>query len=146
MGSSALRGLAFAKPVIVVGEKGFSEVFSPETADMFLYSGMYGLGCGATGGERLAEQLLGLAKDCDRLAMLGPFGREFVERHFALERVCGQLHRFLTATATSRASRVVRLVETIRTSAVYMRERRFLCPSRDRRPVDAVTDSDTATG
>lgn len=35
MGSSALRALAFGKPLVVVGEHGFSQPFTPETAGVF---------------------------------------------------------------------------------------------------------------
>jgi glycosyltransferase involved in cell wall biosynthesis len=143
MGSSALRALAFAKPVIVVGGAGFSELFRPTTAARFLHGGMYGVGDGEAGGQRLAQQLLSLSGDHDRLATLGQFGRRFVEQHFALEAVCGQLHETLTAAVAAETSRVGRVLEAARTSAVYLRERRFLCPSRDRRPIDAVTDSGT---
>jgi hypothetical protein len=44
MGGSALRGMAFGKPVVIVGERGFSAPFTPETADFFYYNGIYGLG------------------------------------------------------------------------------------------------------
>ena len=33
------------------------------------------------------------------------------------------------------------LIDAVRTSAVYLRERRFLCPSRDKNPIDAVVDT-----
>ena len=46
MGTSTLRGLAFAKPGIVQGERGFATTFTPETSEMFLHQGMWGLGNG----------------------------------------------------------------------------------------------------
>ena len=42
MGGSALRGMAFEKPVIVVGEGGFSRIVTPESSQWFLYHGIYG--------------------------------------------------------------------------------------------------------
>jgi L-malate glycosyltransferase len=140
MGGSALRALAFAKPLIVVGERGFSKPFGPTTASDFLYSGMYGLGDGTTGGDRLAAQLAALPKDRLALETLGSFGRQFVEQHFALDTVCRQLHEILCAAATNRINVWRRLTEAARTSAVYLRERRFRYPSRDRHLSDAVVD------
>lgn len=141
MGSSALRGLAFGKSLIVVGEAGFSERFDPTTAEGFLHRGMYGLGDGTVGSDRLAAQLTGMPTDPESLRSLGRFGRRFVEEHFALDVVCARLHEVLRTAAAARAGRALRLLEAARTSAVYLRERRFLCPSRDKRPVDAVVDS-----
>lgn len=143
MGSSALRALAFGRPVVVVGEAGFSEVFSPTTADRFLRHGMYGFGEGSEGGVRLAQQLLALIRDRHALGELGQFGRRFVEEHFALETVGRQLHEYLSAAAATRAPALGRLAEAVRTSAVYLRERRFRYPSRDRKLLDAVVDVPT---
>ena len=47
MGGSALRGMAFAKAVIVVGERNFAEIFNQDTAERFYYRGIDGLGDGA---------------------------------------------------------------------------------------------------
>ena len=65
MGSSALRGMAFAKPVIVVGEAGFSAPFNAQTAQGFLYTGMYGIGDTPTDNQLLTQQLetLGIQSD-----------------------------------------------------------------------------------
>jgi glycosyltransferase involved in cell wall biosynthesis len=60
MGGSALRALAFARPLVVLGEDGFSEVFSPATADRFLWAGFYGTGGGDVGPGPLCAQLGGL--------------------------------------------------------------------------------------
>ncbi|WP_404517159.1 glycosyltransferase [Bradyrhizobium ottawaense] len=49
MGGSALRGLAFGKPLIVVGEDGFSELLTPATEPFFLQKGWYGKGPGSLG-------------------------------------------------------------------------------------------------
>jgi glycosyltransferase involved in cell wall biosynthesis len=86
MGSSALRGLAIGRPVVVQGEDGFSEVFDPSAVDLFLRQGFYGLGEGAVGAGRLADQLAGLLEDRKRREMLGAFGRKIVVERFSLER------------------------------------------------------------
>ncbi|HEX4703504.1 MAG TPA: glycosyltransferase, partial [Pseudonocardiaceae bacterium] len=86
MGGSALRAMAFGKPLIVVGERGFSELLTPETGPMFLRDGWYGLGPGSLGagvtGIRLAAtRLLG---DPALRAELGRYGRELVLTRFSL--------------------------------------------------------------
>lgn len=145
MGGSALRGMAFAKPVIVVGEAGFSAPFNAETAPQFLHTGMYGIGDGAAGNKLLTQQLADMVANRDWLATLGLFGRRFVESHFALEVVSQRLHEQLRRAIAEGVPRTRSLLDAVRTSAVYVRERRFLCPSRDKKPLDAVTDAATAT-
>lgn len=49
MGGSALRALAFGKPLIVVGEEGFSELLTPNSLSTFLRQGWYGKGPGSMG-------------------------------------------------------------------------------------------------
>lgn len=86
MGGSALRALAIGRPVIVQGEAAFSEVFEPATLELFLRQGFYGLGDGAAGENRLAEQLDGLLAKPGRRAELGCYGRQVVSERFSLER------------------------------------------------------------
>jgi glycosyltransferase involved in cell wall biosynthesis len=86
MGSSALRGLAIGRPLVVQGEAAFSEVFEPATLPTFLRQGFYGLADGAPGAERLAAQLAGLLGDPPRRRALGRFGREVVIERFSLKR------------------------------------------------------------
>ncbi|HEY4261667.1 MAG TPA: glycosyltransferase [Schlesneria sp.] len=86
MGSSALRALAFAKPLVVVGERGFSELLTPQTAPIFLANGWYGLGPGSlgegvTGMRRSLSTILGNAT---LRAELGKFGRDLVLDRFSL--------------------------------------------------------------
>lgn len=83
MGSSALRGLAFAKPVIVVGTNGYAELFTPETSGEFLVQGFWGLGEGE-GVERLTTGLQALLGDPELRRSLGDFGRRFVCERFSL--------------------------------------------------------------
>ena len=84
MGGSVLRGLAFAKPAVVLGEDGFSEVLDAASAPRFLWHGFYGLGDGELGPGRLACQLRGLLADAGRRAELGAFARELVTERFSL--------------------------------------------------------------
>lgn len=86
MGSSALRALAIGRPVVVQGEKAFSEVFEPATLDLFLRQGFYGLADDAPNVDRLADQINGLLANSERREALGRFGRQVVAERFSLER------------------------------------------------------------
>lgn len=91
MGSSALRALAIGRPLVVQGERGFSELFEPATLDLFLRQGFHGLGDGAPGADRLAGQIGGLLADPRRRAELGRFGRQVVAERFSLARAVAVL-------------------------------------------------------
>ncbi|MEU8266264.1 glycosyltransferase [Sphaerisporangium sp. NPDC049002] len=87
MGGSALRSLAFAKPLIVQGEHGFFELLTPETEKTFLGQGWYGLGDGReTGGPRLEALLRRLHAGPGLRHELGEYGRRLVVERFSLER------------------------------------------------------------
>lgn len=94
MGSSALRGMAFGKPAVIVGESGFSAAFTPDTAQSFLYRGMFGRGEGNPSNASLAADLGRLAKHPRQRSALGEFSREFVVRHFSLTTVAARLEEF----------------------------------------------------
>jgi glycosyltransferase involved in cell wall biosynthesis len=128
MGGSALRGMAFGKPVLIVGERGFSAPFTPETAASFYYRGMYGVGEDEPGNSRLVEDLRSLAEHPGRLPALGEFSREFVVEHFALDKVGARLESFLRTAANELPPLHVAAADGLRTAAVWMRERRFLPP------------------
>ncbi len=81
MGGSALRALAFAKPLIVQGERGFFEALTPETLPLFDWHGWYGVGDGsAFGRDRLLSALTPLLRDPELREERGRFGRDVVER------------------------------------------------------------------
>jgi glycosyltransferase involved in cell wall biosynthesis len=86
MGGSALRALSFGKPLVVVGERGFSELLTERTAPKFLAEGWYGLGPGSRGegttGMRRAMSAV-LADPALRTE-LGAYGRELVLNRFSL--------------------------------------------------------------
>lgn len=85
MGGSALRALAFGRPLVVQGERGFWEPLTPQSQERFLHQGWYGIGPGAGGTERLAEILRPLLLDADLRAQLGAFGRDLVVSRFSLQ-------------------------------------------------------------
>jgi glycosyltransferase involved in cell wall biosynthesis len=89
MGSSVLRGMAFGKPAIVVGEGGFAMPVNPDTVALFLEQGFYGVGSGDAerGASPLAAQLEAiLASSVDDRERLGGFGRALVESRYSLRR------------------------------------------------------------
>ncbi|MFG3056530.1 glycosyltransferase family 4 protein [Kitasatospora sp. NPDC048239] len=88
MGGSALRGLAFAKPVVVHGAAGYTAVHEPgPLVEPHASRCMYGFGSGERSPEALAGQLRPLLDDPDRRARLGAWGREWVVGRFSLDSV-----------------------------------------------------------
>jgi len=85
-GSSALRGMAFAKPLVVIGEEGFSELLTPDSMPTFLRQGWYGLGPGSlgTGVPSLRLALERLVSSPELRRELGLFGRRLAEERFSL--------------------------------------------------------------
>lgn len=110
MGSSALRGLAFAKPVIVVGTNGYAELFTPETSGEFLVQGFWGYGDG-DGMERLTTQLQGLLDDPVGREQIGLFGRSFACERFSLTRQAQALETVYKAALHSPPSAEARRSE-----------------------------------
>ena len=126
MGGSALRGMAFGKSVIIVGEQGFSAPFTPETAESFYYKGIYGLGNDSPGNARLVADIRGLAEHPAQRSALGQFSRQFVVRRFSMEVVCARLEEFCRGAVTKAPKLHVIVADGLRTAAVCLRERRFL--------------------
>ncbi len=86
MGGSALRALAFGKPLVVVGERGFSELLTARTAPVFLSDGWYGLGPGSYGEgvTGMSGALAAVCRDAALRDQLGAFGRDLVVTRFSL--------------------------------------------------------------
>jgi glycosyltransferase involved in cell wall biosynthesis len=87
MGGSALRGLAFGKPLVVVGEDGFSEPLTPESLSTFLSQGWYGRGAGSMGrGSGALREALGKLVDAPELRKsLSVSARQLVLDRFSLK-------------------------------------------------------------
>jgi glycosyltransferase involved in cell wall biosynthesis len=118
MGASALRGMAFMKPVVIVGERGFCAPFDPSTADAFYYKGIYGLGDGDPGNRRLFEIINDLVHNPERFDTLGRFSREFVVQHFAVETIAARLDAFMRQTISRPGKFHAAAVDGARTAAV----------------------------
>jgi glycosyltransferase involved in cell wall biosynthesis len=85
MGGSALRGMAFGKPLIVQGEAGFWKLCDEESAPSFLAAGWYGLGDGSPGDDQLRTALAPLLSSPAARRKLGDFGRGLVIGRFSLQ-------------------------------------------------------------
>ena len=126
MGTSALRGMAFAKPTLVVGERGFSSVFSAESLPRLYYTGLYGLGDGDPANGRLLKDITMLVEARHRWVELGSFCRRFVVEHFSLERNASRLLDVCCEAARESQPITAKVVDGLRTAALYARYRRFL--------------------
>jgi glycosyltransferase involved in cell wall biosynthesis len=131
MGGSALRGLSFAKPLVMIGERGFARLFTSETVPEFLQNGMFGIGQGDADNLEMAEAFTTLAQDPQMRLTLGAFGRDFVVAHHGLEAVSDGLAQFCRAAAIARPHLSQTVRDVCRTSYYYLRERRFRVASRD---------------
>ena len=101
MGGSALRGMAFGKPLIVQGERGYWRLLTPGSAPQFLHQGWYGLGRDAdgraAGAVRLEKILLDLLDDPAQQQELGSYGRTLVTSRFSLRQAAATAERCYTS-------------------------------------------------
>lgn len=118
MGGSALRAMAFAKPVVIVGGKGFAVAFTPETSDWFHYHGIYGVGDGSPKSAHSVEALRMLATSHAKRAALGAFSRNFVEAHFSIQAVAEQLNACCLAAVSRSVHPLPAVLDGLRTAAV----------------------------
>jgi glycosyltransferase involved in cell wall biosynthesis len=88
MGGSALRGLAFGKPLVVIGEQGFSEILTDDSLGLFLQRGWYGTGPGSLGAgvPALQRALEALIASPDLRRTLSGSSRQLVVDRFSLRR------------------------------------------------------------
>ena len=75
MGGSALRALAFSKPLIVQGERGFFELLTPRSLPTFEWQGWYGVGVEASRGAERFAAAVHEAWDINTRRELAIFGR-----------------------------------------------------------------------
>lgn len=104
MGGSALRALAFAKPLVVQGEGGFFEPLTEETLPVFLEQGFYGRASLDPGqaADRLVEHLVPLVRSEALRNQRGTWGRRLVEKHFGMASAALELERVYDAALTNR--------------------------------------------
>lgn len=141
MGGSALRSLAFAKPLIVQGESGFFETLTPATVDLFLAQGWYGVGDTAAADDadnRLTAMLRPLLDNAAERERLGAFGLDLVSSRFSLPRMAElqeQIYRDALAAPVPTARR---LQDAVRSGAglIDYKLRRRVARLRGRPAVD----------
>ncbi|MBU1336447.1 MAG: glycosyltransferase family 4 protein [Alphaproteobacteria bacterium] len=113
MGGSALRGLAFGKPLIVQGEAGFWKLCDLTTVSQFLEAGWYGLASGGDGSDALRSALEPLMDNPALRHSLGAFGRKLIVDRFSLESAARtQVSHYETAislSARAKATEIARV-------------------------------------
>ncbi|MFD9124126.1 glycosyltransferase family 4 protein [Kitasatospora sp. NPDC059571] len=94
MGGSALRGLAFGKPVVVHGAAGYTAIHRPgPLVEPHASRCMYGFGDGSRDPGVLAGQIRELLDDPALREELGRWGREWVVGRFSLAGVASAFER-----------------------------------------------------
>jgi glycosyltransferase involved in cell wall biosynthesis len=109
MGTSICRAMAFGAPAIVLGELGFSDLYTPDTADFFDANGFYALGDGSPRNDGLRAQILQLLDDPGLASRLGRFSLESVRRRYSVDVVAAELaerYRFLADAPVDRGREV----------------------------------------
>ncbi len=91
MGGSAIRALSFGKPLVVLGERGFSLPFDERTVEVFLGQGFYGIGNGDVPASQLTQQIRGFLDDPTRMKAAGLLGRRMAVERFSLEAASARL-------------------------------------------------------
>jgi glycosyltransferase involved in cell wall biosynthesis len=105
-GGSALRGMAFGKPLVVIGEEGFSELLTPESMPLFLRQGWYGLGSGSLGAgvPALHTALERLVRSAELRFELGLLGRRLTEQRFSLSHAAEAVENLYVSALRNPAS------------------------------------------
>lgn len=112
MGGSILRAMAFGKPVIIQGERGFWRLLDEDSLPEFLWQGWYGSGQGARfGASALEGELRRLAADGSLRRQLGEFSLSVVVQRFSLDAAARRQVQFYEGVLASDANRRQRASE-----------------------------------
>lgn len=117
MGSSVLKGMAFGKPVVVQGERGYWRRLDEETLTTFLDQGWYG--SGGAGVPELMTALEPLVRHPSLRTRLGVLGQRVVSERFSLTAAAQQLEQVYRGAAVSGRRSAVSLG---RTAAIVARD------------------------
>lgn len=143
MGGSALRAMAFGKPLVVQGESGFWCRLTETSLPRFRWTGWYGVGEGpGQGADRLREELRPLLASRDERARLGAFSREVVARSYSLEAATAAQLGVYAAAVGHGCGRKVSVREDARALAGLVRYKAIRLASRRR---GRATDDFNAT-
>jgi glycosyltransferase involved in cell wall biosynthesis len=91
MGGSAARGLAFAKPLIVPGERGWFQAFTPETSAYLFRQSFWNEQPVEDPEAMFLDALVPLLDDEGARVRLGEYGRKFAEQNFGLDEMSRRL-------------------------------------------------------
>lgn len=119
MGTSAQKGMAFGKPVVVQGERGYWETLTPATLPTYLRQNFYGTGDGGDGASRLATILTDLASDRSRWPELGAFGRSTALSVFSNDTAAEQVVAICAQVAARREPAGRRVTAVLRASGWF---------------------------
>ncbi|MFB7891638.1 hypothetical protein ACFC1I_05520 [Microbacterium sp. NPDC056044] len=101
MGGSAARSLSFAKPLVVQGEAGWSQLFEESTAPSLARNSYWSPDPDPSPRARLTGILQPLIADQAWRSELGAFGRRFAIERFGLTAMAAKLAGFYRESATS---------------------------------------------
>lgn len=113
MGGSALRGMAFGKPTVVLGEGGFARLFDEQSATAFLRHGFYGVDRQEAPSE-LPGILDALVGDSALRERVGRLSYETVRERFSLDAMADRLDAlYKTAPVPRRWPALLDLARTV---------------------------------
>lgn len=115
MGSSAIKGMAHSKPLVVHGEAGFWQLMDESTVYGFLHDGWYGHG--GAGARDLTDALTRLAESRVLRQHLGTLGHEVVVERYDFRSAAAHLAAIYEDTVHQRCSRST-MVRSLARSAV----------------------------
>ena len=101
MGSSAARGLSFGKPLVVIGEYGVPELFTPMSSLSIFHRSFWNERRPSRETEAIEDLLQPLVQDQRLREELGVYGRGFAERNFSLREMTDRLAALYGSMATS---------------------------------------------
>jgi glycosyltransferase involved in cell wall biosynthesis len=128
MGGSALRALAFAKPLVVQGEKGFFELLDEKSWRRFAWQGWYGVGSDSQDGvANFASILRPLLADKIHQNVLSDFGARLVRARFSLEAAAERqldVYEQSLREAPSSAAAAVSFTTSVQRFSIYYARRK----------------------
>jgi len=119
MGSSAVKGMAHRKPLVVSGEGGFWKLLDESTVDDFVHHGWFG--SGGAGAADLAAVLTALADSPELRARLGRLGRSVVRGRYDVNRAAVHLAAIYEDTVAERCPRTTMVRSLARSAATGAR-------------------------
>ena len=122
MGGSALRALAYSRPLIVQGEQGFFALLDARSAPTFLWQGWYGVGSDPAEGSAAFTQIVHrLVSSPDLCSTVGALGRQLVTDRFSLTAAARRQVEFYERAARYRPGTVRLVADATRALPAYAR-------------------------